>query len=98
MSHHHLTRDERVTLAALLRAGETQAECARILGVHRSTILRESRRSPKEYKVSIANKSALNRRKESKHAKRKIENSESLEKKIVKLLKIGVFPNRYRKK
>ena len=92
MSHHHLTRDERVTLAALLRAGETQASCARILGVHRSTILREVRRSPEEYKVFIANKNALNRRKESKQLKRKIENDKKLEQKIAKLLKIGRSP------
>ncbi len=92
MSHHHLTRDERVTLAALLRAGETHAACARILGVHRSTIAREVRRSPKEYKVFMANKNALNRRKESKQLKRKIENNKKLEKKIVKLLRIGRSP------
>ncbi len=92
MSHHHLTRDERVTLASLLRAGESQAECAQILGVHRSTILRELRRSPKEYKVFIANKNALNCRKGSKHTKRKIENDKKLEKKIVELLKIGRSP------
>lgn len=92
MSHHHLSRDERIILAALVRARRTQAECARILGVHRSTILRELRRSPKEYKVFIANKNALNRRKESKHTKRKIENDKKLEKKIVQLLKIGRSP------
>ena len=92
MSHHHLTRDERVALAALLRAGETRAACARILGVHRSTISRELKRSPREYKVFTANKNALKLRKESKHAKRKIENDKKLEKKIVKLFKIGRSP------
>lgn len=92
MSHHHLTRDERVALAALVRAGETQASCARILGVHRSTISRELNRSPEGYKVFIANKNALNQRKESKRAKRKIENDKKLEKKIVRLLKIGRSP------
>ena len=92
MSHHHVTRDERVALAALVRAGKTHAECARILGVHRSTILREVRRSPTEYKVFTANKHALNRRKASKHTKRKIENDKKLEKKIVRLLKIGRSP------
>ena len=92
MSHHHFTRDERVILAALLRAHKTQAECARVLGVHRSTILREIKRSPKEYKVSIANKCATRLRKESKYAQRKIENNRTLEKKIVQLLKIGRSP------
>src|SRR3989338_705780 len=92
MSHHHITRDERVALAALLRAGETKAQCSRMLGVHRSTISRELRRSPEEYKLSRANKNALNCRKESKQAERKIENDKKLEKRIVRLLRIGRSP------
>ena len=92
MSHHHITRDERVALAALLRAGETKAQCSRMLGVHRSTISRELRRSPEEYKVARANKNALNCRKESKQAERKIENDKKLEKRIVRLLRIGRSP------
>lgn len=92
MSHHHLSRDERVTLAALLRAGKTQAECARVLGVHRSTIYRELRRSSEEYRVSVANKNAVNLRKKSKYANRKIENDKKMEKVIVRLLKIGRSP------
>ncbi len=98
MSHHHLTRDERVALAALLRAGETKAECARILGMHRSTITRELGRSPGEYRVITANKNALRRRKESKHAERKIENDRTLEKETVKLLKIGYSPEQISEK
>src|SRR3989344_2718334 len=92
MSHHHLTRDERVTLAALLRAKETQAACARILGVHRSTILREVRRSPKEYTVFRANKHARELRKKSKQSTRKIENDKKLEAKIVRFIKKGYSP------
>ena len=47
MSHHHLTRDNRVELGALWRAGHTKAEIARLLGKHRSTIGRELRRNTK---------------------------------------------------
>ena len=73
MSHHHLTRDKRVALAALLRAGHSQAECARTLGVHRSTITRELKRAGAEYKAVAADKHAAKLRKGSKQEKRKIE-------------------------
>lgn len=92
MSHHHLTRDERVALAALLRAGHSQAECARSLGVNRSTISRELKRSPIEYKAVAADKHAASKRKNSKHKNRKIENEENLQSRIIKLLKKGRSP------
>lgn len=97
MSHHHLSRDERATLAAMLRAGHAQAECARTLGVHRSTIGRELGRSAGEYKVFDANKDALNRRRGSKSAKRKIENDKKLEREIVQLLRRGRSPEQISK-
>ena len=74
MSHHHLTRDERVALAAYLRAGHSKSECARLLGVHRSTITREVERAPGEYRAIGADKHARQLRNESKRSKRKIEN------------------------
>ena len=92
MSHHHLTRDERAALAALLRAGHSQIECARQLGVHRSTVSRELKRSPGEYRVHNANKHAASLRAESKRKARKIENDKKLERQIIQLLKIGHSP------
>ncbi|MDE1824732.1 MAG: IS30 family transposase [Candidatus Micrarchaeota archaeon] len=97
MSHHHLSRDERVSLAALLRAGHTQSKCARILGVHRSTISRERKRSGTEYKAIAANKQAIRLRKESKREKRKIENDKNLALCITRLLKKGRSPEQISK-
>jgi transposase, IS30 family len=44
MAHHHFTRDDRVLLDKLKRAGLTNRSCARILGFHPSSIGRELRR------------------------------------------------------
>ncbi len=41
MSHHHLTRDQRVELGVLLRLGHKKSQIARQLQVHRCTIGRE---------------------------------------------------------
>ncbi|MEJ0053909.1 MAG: IS30 family transposase [bacterium] len=92
MSHHHLSRGERVALAAFLRTGKSRAECARLLGVHRSTISRELRRGGTEYKAVAADKEAARLRRESKQRARKIENDHSLEREIVRLLKKGHSP------
>lgn len=92
MSHHHLSRDERVSLAALLRAGHSKAECARELGVHRSTVTRELARHPGEYRAVAADKHAVKLHKGSKEKNRKIESSRSLQKEIASLLKKGFSP------
>ena len=92
MSHHHLSRDERTALAALVRAGHSKAECARTLGVHRSTITRELKRVDAEYKTVVADKYAEKLRKKSKQKKRKIENDKKLEVQVVRLLKLGRSP------
>lgn len=92
MSHHHLSRDERVSLAALLRAGHRQAECSRILGVHRSTISRELKRSSTEYRAVVAHKAAVLLRRGSKKKKRVIENDGKLKKSIIGFLKKGYSP------
>lgn len=97
MSHHHLSRDERVSLAALVRAGHSQSECARILGVHRSTVSRELKRSPQEYRVAVANKHARAQRHGSKRDSRRIENDSRLGQRIVKLLKSGRSPEQISK-
>ena len=41
MIYHHLSREERYQIPALLKEGLTQAEIARNLGRHKSTIVRE---------------------------------------------------------
>ncbi len=92
MSHHHLSRDERVTLATLLRTGHTQAECSRILGVHRSTVSRELQRGRAEYKAVAADKHAESLRRGSKKKERRIEGDKKLAAEITKLLKKGYSP------
>ena len=92
MTHHHLSRDERVSLAALLRAGHSKSNCARQLGVNRSTITRELGKNPGEYRAIAADKKAKKVREESKQKKRKIENDKLLEKRIIQLLKRGLSP------
>lgn len=92
MSHRHLSREERVSLAALVRAGHSQSECARLLGVHRSTVSRELKRSPGEYKAVRADKHAFKLRNESKRTERKIESNKKLEVHVIRLLKLGRSP------
>ena len=46
MNYRQLTSEERYMLARLRRQGLTQAEIARCLGRHRSTVCRELRRNP----------------------------------------------------
>ncbi len=98
MSHHHLTRDERVSLAAFLRAGRTQADCARLLGVNRSTVSRELKRGSGEYMAVAADKKAKTARKKSKQAERKIENDIKLETRIIRLLRLGWSPEQIAEK
>lgn len=45
MPHHHISKDERVQIAALKRAGHTNGAIACALGVHRATIGRELSRN-----------------------------------------------------
>jgi len=79
--HKHLNRDDRISLGALKRAGLSQAEIARQLKVHRSTISRELKRNPKPkggYHAINANKQAKERRQQSKVQYRKIDNNQIL--------------------
>ena len=74
--YHHIKRDDRVALAALTRAGHSQASCARERGVHRSTISRERRRNAEQdssYDARRADKRARERRALSKKASRTID-------------------------
>ena len=45
MTYHHLSREERYQISALLKAGLTQSQISVILGRHKSTISREIRRN-----------------------------------------------------
>lgn len=85
----HINRDQRIALGALLRAGYSQAECARELGVSPGTVSRELRRNPKKdgrYHAGVAEVLARKRREESKRKYRKIENDPKLRKEIESLL------------
>lgn len=66
MPYHHLTRDDRVELAALRRINLSQFEIAQQLGVHRSTISRELSRNATSkgsgYHVRIATTMSRKRR------------------------------------
>lgn len=92
--HTHLTRDDRVRLSALLRAGLTQAACAKQLRVVPSTILREVARvqSKVRYDASLAQRDAQKKRRESKQRTR-IQNDRSLERYVVRKLKKGWSPD-----
>lgn len=75
--YHHITRDQRVALAALLRAGYSQRNAARELGMNQSSVSRELRRNPNgdnAYHATHADVLAGERRKQAKVAYRKIEN------------------------
>ena len=49
---HQLTRADRISLEALLKAGHGKTEIARQLGVHRSTIYNELKRGEYEHRNS----------------------------------------------
>lgn len=90
----HITRDQRIALAAFLREGYSQKEAARSLGVHPSTVGRELKRNPNGngYHALHADLLSRERRKESKCASRKIENDANLEQKITSMLHPLVSP------
>jgi transposase, IS30 family len=83
------TREDRVALAALLRAKHTEAECARELGFHRSTVNREikNHKDSGVYRGAKAHRKYLEQRQQAKQESRKIENNKKLQKHIKKRLK-----------
>lgn len=90
MSHLQFTRDARVELAILLNAHKNESECARILGMHRTSVVREieNNKDPDGiYRGGHAHKRALARRKKAKQPKRKIENDRKLRRHVVRKLK-----------
>ena len=90
MPHVQFTRDTRVELAAYLAAGKKKNECAKLLGMARSSIGREINNNEDPdgiYRGSHAHKRAMQRRKEGKSDSNKIENNAELKKYIVRKLK-----------
>jgi len=74
----HLKRDQRVVLAALMRTGYSQRTAAREVGINQSSASRELSRNAREedmYHAAYADGLARKRRKYSKLAYRKIENT-----------------------
>ena len=93
--HTHFNRDRRIALGALKRAGLSQAEMARQLGVHRSTIGREVQRNQREqggYHATHADVVARQRRRVAKLRYRTIENDTMLQHKIVARLSPLISP------
>lgn len=91
----HSTRDRRVALGALLRAGCSQRKAARELGINQSSVSRELGRNGCEngsYHAVRADLLARKRRRASKVAERKIENDAELEARIIARLHPLVSP------
>lgn len=84
------SRDTRVELATMLWFKKSHSECARRLGMHRSSISNEVRRYVDHdgvYRGAHAHKRYLENRKGAKQAERKIENDRRLRRHIVRKLK-----------
>jgi transposase, IS30 family len=95
MSHTQFTKERRVELAVLLRAGKNNSECARILGMNRSSIGNEitlNKCDDGVYRGLQAHKKYLQRRKDAKHVYRTIENNKQLRRHTVRKLKLGWSP------
>lgn len=91
MSHAHFTRDDRVKLSALLKAGVEKPKIARILKKDPSSIRREIKRNSyhRKYLPWRAGRKSKERKT---HRKRKIENDAWLKKYILKKLKLYWSP------
>jgi transposase, IS30 family len=93
--YRQFTKEIRIELAALLRAGHSKAECAQELGFHRSSVGREmvlNSGEDKVYRGAQAHKKYIERRKEAKRPTRKIENSKGLQEHIKKRLGVRDSP------
>lgn len=90
MSHIQFTRDARLELAAYLDVGKGKSECAKLLGMHRSSVGKEISHNTGEdgiYRGNRAHTLAMKRRKQSKHCFNKIQNDTKLKKYIIQKLK-----------
>ena len=84
------TKESRVELGALLRAGNSRAKCAETLGMDKSAVTREINRNKDEdgiYRGASAHKRHLARRKAAKKGSRIIENDTTLRRYIRKRLR-----------
>lgn len=93
--YHHITQDERVALATLLRAGYSQRRVAEELGINQSSISRELDRNTRQgdpYHASSARVLAHERRAGSKAKYRKIENDPALAQRIISRLHPLISP------
>lgn len=91
----HLKRDQRIALAALLRAGYSHRQIAPEIGVHQSTVSRELIRNPiikGRYHAGHADVLARTRRSRSRIAYRTIENDPNLARRIGRRLHPLVSP------
>lgn len=89
-SYIQFTQEDRIMLSALKRKGFTQAEIARELGKHQSSISRELTRNKQEdgsYHAGYAKQQTLKRREEANRKLRRIEHDPLLKKYIVRKLK-----------
>ena len=90
MAYTHLGQSERDRIEALLRAGHTQVEAARVLKVDKSTISREIQRRKRRdgrYDASLAEHKAYLKRKYSKYQGMKIEEDPELKSRVIAGLK-----------
>jgi IS30 family transposase len=95
MSHTQFTKERRIELAILLKAKKNKNECAKILGMHRSSIGNEintNKDTDGVYRGASAHKKYLERRKRGKHTYRILENNTPLRRHMVKKLKLGWSP------
>lgn len=95
MSYKHITRDKRVELSTLLRAGIKKKEISEQLGIDRTTIWREIKRNKGkrgEYDVRTAHAKACRRRQEANDKGNKIKNNEDLKRYITKKLRLYWSP------
>lgn len=91
MSHIQFTRDSRVELAILLNARKSRNDCARILGMNRTSVWREielNKDPDGVYRGGHAHKRHIERKKASKGKSRKIENDRKLRRHVVRKIKL----------
>lgn len=96
MPYTHITQEDRVVLAVLLRAGHSKADIGRKIGKHRSTVCRELLRnqSPNKsgYHAASARLQAEERRRIANQWCRKLSFNTSLQTKIERKLRRGWSP------
>lgn len=78
--HKHLTMDDRLVIARLLKQDFTRSDIARVIGVHHTTISRELQRNSTQenYSAAVAQRKTQKRRIVAKYPSRKIENNPAL--------------------